>query len=596
MAADILESGDKFGKYIVERLLGTGGMGAVYLVRHQVLGSTFALKVLDAVAAGKGGEIVDRFRREAKIASNTHHPNLAQVYDAGFDETHHLHYLVMEYLPGGNLRDRMSGRGRLSPQEAVRIVRQIAAVLVTMAQRNIVHRDIKPDNIMFAADGSAKLTDLGIAKGNGEQDTLVTMASAVFGTPAYMSPEQARDASSVDCRADIWSLGVVLYEMLAGKRPYDGRGLSEMVSQLMSPDPFPDIRAAVPDIPDALATLIGEMCAKDREKRLATPRELCERLAAIDLTPAQPAGGGGAGETQLTMATVNTLGTVAAPTMATQPSIYVEPEPDKDLESFEREVDKKIRRRQNRHRWLRLATWMLGGLVLLLFGWLLVDRVRHNTPSDDSNPVAVADKPAPVQESPRVAPPAPVPVPQSVTNTSAPAPQPVTNTPAPAPQPVTNTPAPAPAPQPVTNTPAPAPAPQPVTNTPPPPPPVVETVALVGMKNEEGFLQSLVASGESGRFFRISGNQEKAAGHIRAVSASRPDRICLSLTVYAASREMSLPSFEMFLRRVGKELASSGIPFALVSDATDYGVVVRNVAKEESWDIANNNVADAANR
>jgi len=116
------------------------------------------------------------------------------------------------------------------------------------------------------------------------------------------------------------------------------------------------------------------------------------------------------------------------------------------------------------------------------------------------------------------------------------------------------------------------------------------------MKNEEGFLQSLVASGESGRFFRISGNQEKAAGHIRAVSASRPDRICLSLTVYAASREMSLPSFEMFLRRVGKELASSGIPFALVSDATDYGVVVRNVAKEESWDIANNNVADAANR
>ena len=105
------------------------------------------------------------------------------------------------------------------------------------------------------------------------------------------------------------------------------------------------------------------------------------------------------------------------------------------------------------------------------------------------------------------------------------------------------------------------------------------------MKNEEGFLQSFVAQRESGRFFMISGSQEKAAGQIRAVSASRPDRICLSLTVYAANREMSLPSFEIFLRRVGKELASSGIPFALVSDATDYGAVVRNVAKTESWDV-----------
>ncbi len=551
MAADVLKSGDMFGKYIVERLLGTGGMGAVYLVRHQVLGSLFALKVLDAAAAAKGDEIVARFRREAKIASNTRHPNLAQVYDAGFDETYHLHYLVMEYLPGGNLRDKISGRGRLSPQEAVHIVHQVAAVLVTIAQRGIVHRDIKPDNIMFAADGSAKLTDLGIAKGNGEQDTLVTMAAAVFGTPAYMSPEQARDASSVDCRSDIWSLGVVLYEMLAGKRPYEGKGLGDIVSQLLSPDPFPDIRAAVPDIPSALAALIGEMCAKDREKRLAAPRELCGRLAAIDLMLSQPAGGDSVAGTQLTMATVNTLGTAAAPTMATQPQIYVEPEPDTDVDSFEREANERIQRRHNRRRLLYVAIWMLVvGLVLMLFGWLMADR-KNNMPSNDSAPVVVTNTP----------------------------------TPPPSPPPVTNIPVV------VTNTPPPPPPPSP-----PPPPPVVETVALVGMNNEERFLQSLVASGESGRFFRISGNQEKAAGQIMAASASRPHRICLSLTVYAANREMSIPSFEMFLRRVGKELTSSGIPFAFVSDATAYGEVVRKVAKEESWDIANNNVPGAVQR
>ena len=591
MAADVLKSGDMFGKYIVERLLGTGGMGAVYLVRHQVLGSLFALKVLDAAAAAKGDEIVARFRREAKIASNTRHPNLAQVYDAGFDETYHLHYLVMEYLPGGNLRDKISGRGRLSPQEAVHIVHQVAAVLVTIAQRGIVHRDIKPDNIMFAADGSAKLTDLGIAKGNGEQDTLVTMAAAVFGTPAYMSPEQARDASSVDCRSDIWSLGVVLYEMLAGKRPYEGKGLGDIVSQLLSPDPFPDIRAAVPDIPSALAALIGEMCAKDREKRLAAPRELCGRLAAIDLMLSQPAGGDSVAGTQLTMATVNTLGTAAAPTMATQPQIYVEPEPDTDVDSFEREANERIQRRHNRRRLLYVAIWMLVvGLVLMLFGWLMADR-KNNMPSNDSTPVVVTNTPTPPSFPPPV-----TNIPVVVTNTPPPPPfpPPVTNIPVG----VTNTPTPPPSPPPVTNIPVvvtntPPPPPPP---SPPPPPPVVETVALVGMNNEERFLQSLVASGESGRFFRISGNQEKAAGQIMAASASRPHRICLSLTVYAANREMSIPSFEMFLRRVGKELTSSGIPFAFVSDATAYGEVVRKVAKEESWDIANNNVPGAVQR
>ena len=177
----MLKSGETFGKYKVERMLGTGGMGAVYLVRHGVLDSLFALKILDAATARKGGDFVTRFIREAKLASNIRHPNLVAVHDAGQDEKTGLYYLVMDYLPGGTLRDMIHERGRIPAGEAVRIARQVAAALVTAHERGMVHRDIKPENIMFAADGSAKLADLGIAKGTGEQDTLVTMASAVFG-------------------------------------------------------------------------------------------------------------------------------------------------------------------------------------------------------------------------------------------------------------------------------------------------------------------------------------------------------------------------------------------------------------------------------
>ena len=564
MEQGMLKAGDDFGKYTVERLLGTGGMGAVYQVRHQLLGSLYALKVLDsASAAKKNGDIVERFHREAKIASNTRHPNLAEVYDAGFDEAHGLHYLVMEYLPGGNLRDRLAERGRFAPQEAIHIVRQVAAVLVTMAQHGIVHRDIKPDNIMFSANGAAKLTDLGIAKGNGEQDTLRTMASAVFGTPSYMAPEQAQDASSVDCRADIWSLGVVLYEMLSGRRPYEGKNFSAIVSQLLSSDPFPDIRAVAPDVPDAVANLLGEMCMKDREKRLATPRELYERLgdlnkrlATLVSAPPRPSVTNTLA-TQVTMATEKTMGTIDASPTEAEPSVFVEPEPDPEVEMFEKNVIKKMQRKQEGRHGLRIAIAVLAGLVFLLFGWALLNLTKRSAaPAAHGGENAEPQVPVTAVTSNAVAGTEQMPPeqPTAVSNVVDGVGQIVSDPPI-------------------------------VTTNEPPvlPPPVDDSIALVGSEREANLLRAF--AGGRGRFYRIAGRPDDVATQIGAVVAAHPGKIYLSLTGYAASREMSQVRFELFLREVAKSLASANVPFVLVADATVYGRIVRTVAQEQSWDV-----------
>ena len=586
MKQGILKNGDVFGKYTVERLLGTGGMGAVYLVRHQLLGALYALKVLDAAAvSGKSGDMVERFKREAKIASNTRHPNLAEVYDAGFDEVHGLHYLVMEYLPGGNLRDRLAEKGRLAPQEAVQIVRQIAAVLVTISQKGIVHRDIKPDNIMFSANGAAKLTDLGIAKGNGEQDTLVTMASAVFGTPSYMAPEQAQDASSVDCRADIWSLGVVLYEMLAGRRPYEGKGLSAIVAQLLSSDPFPDIRAVAPDVPDALACLIGEMCMKDRERRLASPRELCERLATLDLSPPRRVPSNGP-VTQVTMVTERTIEPMASPAAAV-PSVeaaapYVEPEPDPEVMAFEKSVTDKIKQRERRRYWMRIIICVLAGVVVLLFGWALL---RSPAPITHGHADSAPEPSAPAPASNVVAAPvSPRPAPASASNVVA---APVSPRPASASASnvvENNGSSPVAASNEAVTVVEPPPLPPVATNAPPVlPPPDDGAIALVGVGSEEGALRA--AAGGGGKFYRLAGRPDRVSAQIGAVVATHPGRIYLSLVGYAAAREMSLQRFELYLNEVVKSLVSSNVPFVLVAGATEYGGVVRAVAQRQSWDV-----------
>ena len=255
----MLSAGSKFGKYTVVRTLGKGGMGAVYLVRHDVLDAYFALKVLAADVAARNAQFIPRFLREAKLCCRIRHPKLVSVHDAG--------------------RDEATG-GPLDRPRALKIMRELASALVTASEFDLVHRDIKPENIMFGPSGEAKLADLGIAKA-ADDSTLVTMENAVFGTPAYMSPEQAYDSGKVDARADIYSLGIVFFEMLSGRRPYDGSSSMNIIAKVLSREPVPDVRSFAPDVPEDIAAVVRDMCVKDASKRIPTARALLARLDEI---------------------------------------------------------------------------------------------------------------------------------------------------------------------------------------------------------------------------------------------------------------------------------------------------------------------------
>ncbi len=278
---EIFHSGDKFRGYVVERLLGNGSLGAVYLVRHEVLDTVYALKALFPEVAKENEDYVKRFLREAKIATRIRHPNLVAVHDCGYDEARGLYYIVMDYVSGGDLRQALAFAGRFAPDRAVEVVLQVASALDAAQEYHVVHRDIKPENIMIQPDGTVKLVDLGIAKADGLRDSLCTEAESVFGTPAYVAPEQALDASAVDVRADIYSLGVVLFEMIAGRVPYEGPNAPQILVQTLSSDPFPDIRDMNPDVPPALAIVIRRMCVKECDRRIATPAALIAEFAKI---------------------------------------------------------------------------------------------------------------------------------------------------------------------------------------------------------------------------------------------------------------------------------------------------------------------------
>ena len=283
MTRQIVENDTTFGKYRIVRRIGRGGAGEVYLARHCTLESDYALKVLKPEVAEDNPEFVARFLREGRLSAQIRHPNLIAVHDAGREELSGLYYIVMDVVSGGSLRDLLRRSTRLPPIRALNIVRQVACALEAGAKVGLVHRDIKPENIMFAEDGHVLLADLGIAKSSeGEQDGM-TMVNAVFGTPAYMSPEQARDSSSVDGRSDLFSLGIVLYEMLAGVRPYANASPAELLARIASSDSVPALPPGAALKP--AAQLVAALCEKDISRRIQSATEL---IVQIDRCLADP--------------------------------------------------------------------------------------------------------------------------------------------------------------------------------------------------------------------------------------------------------------------------------------------------------------------
>lgn len=277
----LFEPGEDFHGYIVEKPIGKGGLGSVWLIRHRVLDTLFALKVLDPEVAEQKPEYEKRFLREAKLATRMRHPNLVAVHDAGYDFGKGIYYLVMDYVKGNTLRDVIAFEGAQPEKDAVRVVLCVADVLAAAQRFGMVHRDLKPENIMVTDDGVVKLLDLGIAKISDGFDSLKTTAKTVFGTPAYISPEQAEDSSAVDTRADIYSLGIILFEMLTGKSPYGGNKPADILNQLLDKSPIPDVRTVNGNVSPKVAAVLSLMCAKKLEDRFASPNAVLEAFARL---------------------------------------------------------------------------------------------------------------------------------------------------------------------------------------------------------------------------------------------------------------------------------------------------------------------------
>ncbi len=265
------------GRYVVERLLGSGGMARVYLTHDEVLDRHVALKVLrDQYADDE--EFTQRFRHEARSVASLSHPNIVSVYDQGRSEDGAL-YIAMEYVPGGTLKERIRREGHLEPGAAVGVALQIAHALSEAHDKGVVHRDVKPQNVLVTEKGDVKVTDFGIARAAESASTGPTATGAVLGTAAYMSPEQA-GGDPVGYESDLYSLGVVLYEMLTGKLPYEAQStIAQAMMHVNEPPRSP--RQANPDVPESMDALTLKLLAKDPQDRYPSAAALARDLERV---------------------------------------------------------------------------------------------------------------------------------------------------------------------------------------------------------------------------------------------------------------------------------------------------------------------------
>ena len=257
------------GRFRIERRLGRGGMAAVYLAHDEELGREVAVKVLQNLAGD--GETRERFVNEARLAAGLAHPNVVSVFDTG--EHDGAPYIVMEYVEGASLAELIARRGRLPPGEVVPLGLQACAGLQHAHDHGLIHRDVKPHNLLVRADGTLKVTDFGIAVSM--DATRITTHGTILGTAAYLAPEQVA-GEELSGTVDVYGLGAVLYEALTGRPPLEVSSLAELGS-VVTRDPEP-VRRSAPDVPTALESAVMHALERRPEARPASPAELADEL------------------------------------------------------------------------------------------------------------------------------------------------------------------------------------------------------------------------------------------------------------------------------------------------------------------------------
>src|SRR5437773_8085982 len=278
--------GKVIGHYRIESLIGVGGMGEVYLARDERVGRKAALKLLPGNLTTDETQL-SRFKNEARSASALNHPNILTVYEIGAEGTRQ--FIATEFIEGITLRASIA-RGRMDPHPALEIAVQVASALAAAHEAGVVHRDIKPENIMLRPDGYVKVLDFGIAKLTEQRlasdsdmrkttAALQTRPGLVLGTARYMSPEQAR-GQKVDARTDIWSLGVVLYEMVEGSPPFHGETPSDCIASILTTEP-PPLSGVLPDVPLKLESILEKALRKNSDERYQTIKEMLADLRIL---------------------------------------------------------------------------------------------------------------------------------------------------------------------------------------------------------------------------------------------------------------------------------------------------------------------------
>jgi serine/threonine-protein kinase len=264
------------GRFLVQGALGRGAMGSIYKAHDPDIDRPVAIKLIraDLLESADRDDFIARFRREAQAAGRCSHPNIVAIYDFALHQGNP--FLAMEYVDGVTLSQARPAEGRFGVEDAIFVILQVLAALQAAHLAGIVHRDIKPANIMLIGGTRVKVTDFGIAR----MDTSnLTQRDAIIGTPSYMSPEQCR-GEVVDARSDLFSAGIVLFEMLAGCKPFTGSHSTEVLSKLLR-DPAPDVRQFAPAVPEALAAVVARSLAKPAAERYASAAEMAAAIKAV---------------------------------------------------------------------------------------------------------------------------------------------------------------------------------------------------------------------------------------------------------------------------------------------------------------------------